>query len=102
MICVIATIELAKGRREEFLAVMRRLVPTVLAEAGCLEYKPMIDLPSGIPGQPPVRGDTVTMVEKWQDLATLAAHLATPHMKQFFEDTELLRMGVSLQILQPA
>jgi quinol monooxygenase YgiN len=102
MICVIATVELAKGRREEFLAVMRRLVPTVLAEAGCLEYGPMIDVASGIPGQPPLRGDTVTVVEKWQDLAALAAHLATPHMKRFFEDTELLRVGVSLHILQPA
>jgi quinol monooxygenase YgiN len=102
MIRVIATIELAKGRREEFLAVLKRLAPTVRAEAGCLEYEPMIDLPSGIPGQPPLRGDTMTMVEQWRDLAALQAHLATAHMKQFFQDTELLRVGVTLHILQPA
>lgn len=102
MIRVIATIELAEGRRDEFLGVLRRVVPTVLAEDGCLEYGPMIDIASGIPGQPPLRGNAVIMVEKWESLAALKAHLASAHMKQFLQATEMMRVGVALHVLQPA
>ncbi len=102
MIRVIATIELAEGRRDEFLAVLRRLAPTVLAEQGCSEYAPMIDVSSGIPGQPPLRDNAVIVVEKWESLAALQAHLATAHMKRFFQATEMMRVGVALHILQPA
>ena len=102
MIRVIATIELAEGRRDEFLAVLRRLAPTVRAEEGCLEYEPMIDLSSGIPGQPPLRGNAVIVVEKWESLAALQAHLATVPMQQFRQATEMMRVGVALHVLQPA
>ena len=52
MICVIATIETAAGHRDDLLAVLRKLVPTVRAEKGCIEYTPMIDTPErfGSPG----------------------------------------------------
>ena len=102
MICVIAAIEVAEGRREEFLNIFRKVVPTVRAEAGCLEYGPMVDTPTGIPGQQPVRPNTVTVVEKWQSPAALEAHLATPHMRQFFAATEGLRTGLVLEVLEPA
>jgi len=39
MIHVIATIELAEGKRQAFLAEFRKLVPLVKAEAGCLAYR---------------------------------------------------------------
>ena len=87
---------------KSFSTVFRKVVPTVLAEAGCLEYGPMIDAPTGIPGQQPVRPNTVTVVEKWQSPAALEAHLATPHMQKFFADTASLRVGMVLHILQPA
>ncbi len=102
MICVIAAIEVAEGRREEFLDIFRKVVPTVRAEAGCLEYGPLVDFPCGIPGQQPVRPNTVVVAEKWQSPAALEAHLATPHMQKFFADTVGLRTGLVLQILQPA
>ncbi len=102
MICVIAAIEVAEGRREEFLNIFRKLVPTVRAEAGCLEYGPLVDFFSGIPGQQPVRPNTVVVVEKWQSPAALEAHLATEHMQKFFAATEGLRTGLALEILQPA
>ena len=102
MICVIAAIDVAEGRRDEFLAVFHKLVPTVRAESGCLEYGPMLDAPTGIPGQQPVRPNTVIVLEKWQSPAALEAHLASPHMQKFFAETEGLRTGLVLQILQPA
>ena len=101
MICVIATIEVVPGRRDELLAATRQIVPKVRAEKGCIEYGPMIDKASGLPAQGPVRPDVVTMIEKWESLAALEAHLKTPHMAEYFQRTENLRRGLSLQILEP-
>jgi len=102
MICVLATIETAAGRRDDLLAVFRGLVPKVRAETGCIEYTPMIDLPSGSEAQGPERPNVVVMVEKWESLAALEAHLKTPHMADFRRQTESMRLGMSLQILGPA
>ena len=87
MICVLATIEVAPGRRNEFLTVFAALAPQVRAEAGCIEYQAMIDLPNSVPGQTPARADVVTVVEKWESVAALEAHLMAPHMQQFRRST---------------
>lgn len=102
MIRVIATVELADGRRDDFLAVFRQLVPKVLAEEGCVEYGPWVDLPTNVPAQPEARQNVVTVVEKWESIQALEAHLMTPHMLEFRQTTESMRVGVTLQILEPA
>ena len=102
MICVIATIEVLPGRREELLAATRNILLTVRAEKGCIEYGPMIDKATGLSAQNPLRPDVVTMIEKWESLAALDAHLKTPHMAEYFQQTENLRRGLTLQILEPA
>jgi len=51
MIIVLATIELHPGKRPDFLAEFRQIVPNVRAEAGCHEYFPAIDTASGLPVQ---------------------------------------------------
>jgi quinol monooxygenase YgiN len=100
MLAVIATIETSLGRRQDLLAIFDWLVPKVRAEQGCLEYTPMIDLPNGLAG--PLREDVVTMIEKWESLAALEAHLKTPHMAEFRRQTEPLGVGMTLQIVEPA
>jgi quinol monooxygenase YgiN len=102
MIHVIATIEVALGRREEFLAEFRRIVPLVRAEAGCLEYGPAVDVATGISAQAPPRDDVVYVVEKWASLEALHAHLAAPHMTEYRNRVKDLVAGVRLQVLQPA
>jgi len=102
MIHVIATIELAEGKREAFLKRVHQLVPKVKAEKGCLEYGPAIDLPSGIKAQIPLRDNGVTMIEKWADLKALEAHLSAPHMMEYREDVKGMVLGTKLQVLQPA
>jgi len=102
MICVLATIETVTGRRDDLLAAFRELVPKVLAEKGCIEYAPMIDVPSGLDAQPPVRPNVVTMVEKWESLAALEAHLGASHMAAFLRQIEPMRLSMSLQILESA
>jgi quinol monooxygenase YgiN len=99
MICVVAAIETLPGRRDELLATFHALVPTVRAEKGCIEYAPMTDAANPMTT---IRENTVTVVEKWESLAALNAHLQTPHMVGFFEQTKPLQAGMTLQILQPA
>ena len=102
MIYVIASIELAEGKRNDFLKRVQRLVPKVRAEKGCLEYGPAVDVPTGIKVQIPTRENVVTMMEKWADLESLEAHLSTPHMQEYREDVKGVVVGTKLQVLQPA
>jgi quinol monooxygenase YgiN len=102
MIRLIATIELAPGRRHDFLAIFRLLVPKVRAEEGCLEYVPAIDLATSIAAQGPVRDDVVTVIEAWESIERLQQHLAAPHMLEYRRAVKELVRGVQLQILEPA
>lgn len=102
MIYVIATIEVAADHRDEFLAAFHANVPNVLAEDGCIEYVPTVDVATDIGAQGPVRPTTVTIMEKWASVEALHAHLAAPHMATYREQVKDWVLGVSLQILEPA
>jgi len=102
MIHVIATIDVVPGKRAEFLKVFHALVPTVKAEAGCIEYGPTVDTASGIPVQISMRPNIVTVVEKWKDLDALRAHAVAPHMEKFRTDCEGLVKSLTIQVLDPA
>src|SRR5438270_518071 len=102
MIHVIATIELNPGTREAFLAEFRRLTPLVRAEAGCLEYGAAVDYPTPIPVQQLAGADTVVVVEKWESVAALEAHLKAPHMADYRPRVKDFVRAVRLQVLQPA
>jgi quinol monooxygenase YgiN len=102
MLIVLATIELNPGKREDFLVEFRQIIPAVRAEAGCIEYFPAIDTPSGLPVQGPLREDHVIVVEKWESLAALQAHLVAPHMMEYRPKVKNFVKKVSLQFLVPA
>ena len=102
MIHVIASIHTAPGRRDDVLKAFHTLRPEVLAEAGCIEYGTAVDLENAIDGQPAARPDMVTVVEKWQDPATLRAHLAAPHMHKFRDTVKDLVTKVEIRVLAPA
>ncbi|MCL4192141.1 MAG: antibiotic biosynthesis monooxygenase [Thermoguttaceae bacterium] len=102
MISVLATIELAPGRREDFLAEFRRIMPLVRQERGCIEYIPMIDLPTSIGAQIPARENVVTIVEKWESVEALQDHLMAPHMNEYRKAVKDLVVRTELLILEPA
>jgi quinol monooxygenase YgiN len=101
MIHVIATIQIYPGRRAEFLAHLREIVPLVQAEAGCLEYGAAVEVESRIPVQAAPRPDVVTIVEKWQDIDALTLHLAQSHMVEYRLRVRELVDWVDLRILEP-
>ncbi len=102
MIHVIATIELAAGKRDAFLEQLRPLITQVHAEKGCLEYAPAVDLQTNVQVQPPVRPDVVIMIEKWEDLPSLEAHLIAPHMVEYRKNVKDLVQKTEVCILEPA
>jgi quinol monooxygenase YgiN len=103
MIHVIATIELHAGKREAFLAEFHKIVAPVRAEVGCIEYGPTIDVAgTGIAAQLPLRENVVTVVEKWESLQALQAHLVAPHMLEYRPRVKDLVASVKIQVLQPA
>ena len=102
MICVIVTIEVAAGRRDDLLALFREIVPKVRAEDGCIEYGPIIDVPSGLEAQSLPQDNSLVILEKWESIDALKAHLQTLHMAEYFRQAEDLRLSMNLRILQPA
>ncbi len=102
MIHVIADIELQPGRRDDFLGEFRKLVPLVLAEAGCIEYGPAIDVPTGLSAQQAIRKNSVTVVEKWQSVEHLKRHLDAPHMHDYRAVVREMVVSTRIFVLEPA
>ena len=102
MIHVIATIEIAQGRRDDFLTEFHRIVPQVRDEDGCLDYGPTVDIETNLEAQPDVREDVVTIVERWESLEHLESHLVAPHMIEYRVRVKDIVIKAVLRILEPA
>jgi len=101
MIHVVAIITAHPGQRANILAAFHANRPKVLAEAGCIEYTATADAA----GQPPSRGtfgeDTLVILEKWESLAALQAHAASPHMADYSAKTRELTAKRMIHVLEP-
>ena len=87
MIHVLASIRICPGKREQFVKLFKANVPNVLAEHGCVEYTPAVDLDAQLPSQI-LDENTVTIIEKWESLKALMAHLKAPHMLAYREEVK--------------
>ena len=99
MIHVLAIITAKPGKRGTLLDAFRAIVPAVHAEAGCIEYGPVVDVPNAEPALGP---DTFVVVEKWDSMAALKAHAAAPHMAAYGERTKDLVAKRAVHVLTPA
>ena len=102
MIHVIATVDLAPGTREKFLSEFRNVIPAVRAEAGCIEYGSAVDADTDIPIQFRIGADKVVVIEKWESVASLKAHVVAPHMQTYRAKVKDFVKGMELRILSPA
>ena len=98
MINVIASIHIKEGRLSEFIEIFKANIPKVLEEKGCTEYVPTIDVPTGLPPQE-LNNNVVTIIERWDSLEDLQAHLSAPHMLAYKENVKNLVDKVSLKVL---
>ena len=102
MIHVIAIITAQPGQRAAVLEAFAANRAAVLAEPGCIEYGAAIDAE----GLPPSKGsfgpDSFAVIEKWESLAALQAHAASPHMLAYGAKTKPLVASRVIHVLQPA
>ena len=101
MINVIASIYIKEGRLSEFVEIFKLNIPNVLKEEGCIEYVPTVDILTDLPPQE-LDDNVVTIIERWNSLDDLQAHLSAPHMLAYKENVKDLVDKVSLKILKEA
>ncbi len=101
MLTVIAEIRTRPGQhhRQAVLDQFAKIIPTVLQEAGCHGYAPLVDHAAGVSFQT-TAPDSIVMVEQWESVAHLEAHLQTPHMKAWSEAVKGDVLETSIRILQ--
>jgi quinol monooxygenase YgiN len=99
---VVATITVQEGQRDAFVEIFKANVPNVVAEDGCVFYEPVVDVETGIGSQGELRGDVMVVVEKWESLDALKAHLKAPHMDAYREQVKDLVEAVDLKVMGPA
>ena len=98
MIHVVARASIRPEKLEEYLEIVRALLPVVRSEQGCLRYEPCLDY-----SEDGSKAPFVTMLESWESKACLDAHLASAHMKEFVAKVASMREGKSeLRILASA
>jgi quinol monooxygenase YgiN len=99
MIHVVAIITAVSGKRDELIQAFKGVVPTVEAEAGCIEYAPVIDVEGADPAYGP---DTFLVIEKWESMAALKAHAAASHMAAYSAATRHLLSHSAVHVLAAA
>lgn len=102
MIHVIAEIVTKPGQREAVLAEFQKIVNDVRAEPGCLEYGAAIEIKGAIPVQPPARDHVIYVIEKWESLAALQAHLKAAPLQTFLGKAGALIEQITARVLEPA
>jgi len=99
MINVIASIQIKEGHLSDFVKIFKSNIPKVIEEKGCIEYVPTVDVPTGLPPQE-LNTNVVTIIEKWNSLEDLMAHLSAPHMLVYREKTKTLVEKMSVKVLE--
>jgi quinol monooxygenase YgiN len=103
MLTVIAEIRTRPGQhhRQAVLDAFAKIIPTVLEEEGCYGYAPLIDHNAQVAFQT-TAPDSIFMVEKWESVAHLEAHLSTPHMKNHSAAVKDDVLDIHIHILEDA
>ena len=83
MIHVLAFITAKPGMRAQVLEAFQANVPAVLAEDGCMAYEATIDAAGVPPSRGSVGDDSFVVIERWESVAALQAHAASPHMAAY-------------------
>ena len=86
--------------RAEYIAKTRAIVDTVRAEKGCCEYRLLGDAVTDWEKPQRFGERTLWMLEKWESIEALKAHLETPHMKAFGPTVRPMRANGTFHVLE--
>ena len=97
MIYVIAAVTTKEGKLQDWLKIFKKVQPLVHKEDGCYSYT--VHTPASCFGEP-ADPNRAVILEKWESLEHLAAHIKTDHMVAFFAEVkDLLNGTTDVQIL---
>ncbi len=101
MLIVIADIQIRPGvqHRENVLNAFRNITPVVLQEEGCHGYELLVDHDSDVHYQTKVP-DSIIMLEQWESIEHLNAHLQTSHMQAYQQQVKNDVLDVKIRIMQ--
>lgn len=99
---VLAVITTKPGLREKMLDIFNANVPNVHAENGCIEYGATIDYENAGDFQTEFGDDTFVVVEKWESLEALKAHIKAPHMVEYGQKVKDLQADRRIYIMSDA
>lgn len=102
MIQVLAIITAKPGQRDAVLAAFRANMPAVQAEAGCIEYSPLVDVDVLGKYQKLFGPDTFLVIEKWESGDALKAHARAPHMAEYAAKTRDLIADRAIHVVESA
>lgn len=75
MILVDSECFIAIEHRGEFIREVKKIIPTVLKEKGCIRYELMLG----------ITGESYHFIEAWESKKHLDEHIAQPHMQEYFK-----------------
>ena len=87
------------AHRQAVLDEFAKIIPTVLKEEGCHGYAPMVDAATSASFQA-TAPDSIIMVEQWETVAHLEAHLQTAHMKAWSDAVKGDVLETHIRILE--
>jgi len=99
-VVVIATAK--PGQRDAVLSLFQANIPLVRAEAGCVEYQPVVDIEGGRGDLAKIGPDTFIVIEKWESQSALEAHAASAHMAKYAAQVKDLLASRVVHVLAPA
>ena len=81
MLKVIVTCFVQPGTSDAFLALVRHLAAAARGESGCVAYQVCQDVSDG---------NTILLVEEWENREALFAHMAQPIFKELTNQASVL------------
>ena len=100
MLNLVVTMHIKPGHMAAFLAVCAELRPQVLQEPGCRGYDYLRDVAVTLHRPTPVDPDRITLLECWESIEALRAHMETPHMRAAGAKLKDLRESVELRVTE--
>jgi len=92
MIYLVVTVTTKDDKMQDWINAFKKVQPLVLKEDGCYVYR--IHRPIDRPNAP-ADPNKVILLEQWESLDHLTAHLQQPHMKIYFAEVKDLTAGPS-------